>query len=141
VEDDVLDVGGEEALRGEAERGSGVHVLPLELRCLRDEVVEVALLEHPRMLHGLAVGEHAPTLLHEHVQLLLHSCSTRATTRVRLTALEPRSRKWSGRLGAGGCRDASRGWNFDQNSMSLDGHPFHCPKEWSKKMVLRLEIA
>jgi hypothetical protein len=73
AEDGVLGVDGEEALRGEAERGGGVRVLPAELRGLRGEVVEVALLAHPRPPRRLAVGEHAlgAALLHERPQLRL----------------------------------------------------------------------
>jgi hypothetical protein len=73
AEDGVLGVDGEEALRGEAERGGGVRVLPAELRRLRGEVVEVALLAHPRPPRRLAVGEHAlgAALLHERPQLCL----------------------------------------------------------------------
>jgi hypothetical protein len=73
AEDGVLGVDAEEALRGEAERGGGVRVLPAELRGLRGEVVEVALLAHPRPPRRLAVGEHAlgAALLHERPQLRL----------------------------------------------------------------------
>lgn len=75
AEDGVLGVDGEEALRGEAERGGDVRVLAAKVRGLRGELVEVALLAHPRPARGLAVGQHplGAALLHERAQLLLRA--------------------------------------------------------------------
>jgi hypothetical protein len=75
AEDGVLGVHGEEALRGEAERGGHVRVLAAQVRRLRGQLVEVALLAHPRPPRGLAVGQHPlrAALLHERAQLLLRA--------------------------------------------------------------------
>jgi hypothetical protein len=52
VEDGILGVDGKEALRGEAERGGDWRVLAAQMRSLRGEVVQVALLAHPRAACG-----------------------------------------------------------------------------------------
>ena len=55
VEDGILGVDGKEALRGEAERGGDWRVLAAQMRSLRGEVVQVALLAHPRA-SGVRLG-------------------------------------------------------------------------------------
>jgi hypothetical protein len=75
AEDGVLGVDGQEALRGEPERGGHVRVLAAQVRGLRRELVQVALLAHPRPPRRLAVRQHplGAALRHERAQLLLRS--------------------------------------------------------------------
>uniref|UniRef100_J3L9C9 Uncharacterized protein n=1 Tax=Oryza brachyantha TaxID=4533 RepID=J3L9C9_ORYBR len=85
AEDGVLGVDGEEALGGEAQRGGDVGVLAAEVGDLRGEVVEVALLPHPRPARRLA-HKHTRTAikLQERLFFRLDFLSVRKNTTLRL---------------------------------------------------------